>query len=425
MEATSAGPSGSTEDPDSLHHGAVPQPAAVLVTLVGGVSLVGAALLARFLDRAVLRPAWAARDLPCENALYLLFSVAVSDLLQSGCALVRGLQLLIGHWFLSRPLCRLWALLDAVAGTARLLFLLAINGRLLRDDHWPRPFKVWLISLLWLLVIAGSYLAVGPFGVRHDHTCGLRHAAHVQAASLWQYVVTDTAGLALLPVAVVTYLWYHGRTPGGADGAEDGTGSAEELNETEAEVGDTTASGNDEADAGDAGGTDRPESEPEAAGGAAAAAAGPAASPVPYAQRVRKLERCDTYTPSTFTLKKFWGMPSVDDEASSSSGFTGLGEADEQEEGRGEGHRRRRLTLHQVTELRDRVHLFMLLLSLAHFGFSLAALVVHVLNDVRPAADGGWQTVALVLGIVDQLQPLTTVFIFSCMFPRFYKMLCT
>ena len=130
----------------------------------------------------------------------------------------------------------------------------------------------------------------------------------------------------------------------------------------------------------------------------------------------------------TFTLKKFWGMPSVD-ELSSSSGFTGLGEAgarEEEEDVREAGrHRRRRLTLHQVTELRSRVHLFMLLLSLAHASFSLAALVVHVLSDLRLTVDGGgWHTAALVLDVTDHIQPLTTVFIFSCMFPRFYRMLC-
>ncbi|KAF0308721.1 hypothetical protein FJT64_020101 [Amphibalanus amphitrite] len=433
MEVTSAEPDLPPElsgppDPAALDYSGVPQPVAALVILLASLSLLGAVLLARFLDLTVLRPAWAARDLPCENALCLLFSVAVADVLQAGCALVGGLQLVIGHWFLSRPLCRLWALLDAVAGTARLLFLLAINGRLLRDDHWPRPVKVWLVSLLWLLVIAGSYLAVGPFGVRHDRTCGLRHEEHVLEASLWQYVVSDAAGVALLPVAVVTYLWYHGRTPGGADGAEDGPdrGSAEQLDgDGDEGAEDTAEADKEEPQNGDTETPSRPKGDAEAAG-ATAAAASPPASPMPYAQRVRKLERCDTYTPSTFTLKKFWGMPSVD-ELSSSSGFTGLGEEDgdgEEEEAGRHRRRRRRLTLHQVTELRSRVHLFMLLLSLAHCAFSAAALVTHVLADLRLTSEEAWHTTALVLDVMGQLQPLTTVLIFSCMFLRFYKVLC-
>ena len=423
MAPSVAGLTGPPE-PAALDYTALPPALVVLMLLLAGLALVGAALLARFLDRAVLRPAWTARRLPCENALYLLFSVAVADLLQASCVLVRGLQLLMAHWFLSRPLCRLWALLEAVAGTSRLLFMLAINGRLLRDGHWPRPLKIWLISLLWLLVIAGSYMPVLPIGVRHDRTCGPRYGEHAPAASLWQYVVNDAAGLALLPVAVGVYLWYRGRPPGDAAGAaadkqDQEPGSSGKLDSSDGNRTDAATSDHDATQAETTSADDGPSSDAEAVGAVAAPA-----SPLPYVQRVRKLERCDTYTPSTFTLRTFWGMPSVD-ELSSSSGFTELGEGGGGgEEDREAHHRHCRLTLHQVAEVQRRVHLFVLLLSLAHFLFSLAASVVHVLTDLQLTEEGPWQTTALALDMTGQLQPLATVSIFSCMFSRFYKVLC-
>lgn len=166
---------------------------------IGLVSVVWCSFVSHFYNLSVVRPSWTGSMLPYENALYILFSVSVSDVIQSICMATSGLRMVLASSF-PLYLHKLNLLVLLLSKTVRNLLLVCLSVRLLTKQHWSPTLKIALISLIWVFSVTISFLLCYNLPLE---IMELDNEVRFLTVIIWRYSIVEILGILALPIACI------------------------------------------------------------------------------------------------------------------------------------------------------------------------------------------------------------------------------